>query len=125
MPLWLLLDKQSKYDDGTVFMLDCDMCESWFGFCDCDVTSNAPISDLWKEVDSTDWLVLRSDRPGVTVKFICPGCQASPGESGFSQLPDITPERPSPIDRMRAAGDTLEVGRFQKWDESSPQTKES
>ena len=119
MPLWLLLEAKSKYVDGTAFMLDCDVCASCFGICDSDVKSGASMADLWREVDSTDWLVLRSDKPGVTVKFICPGCQMAHGESGFSRLPDVTPERSSPLERMRAAGQELEVGRVKRWGEPS------
>jgi hypothetical protein len=115
MPIWFFLDKKSKYPDGTTFLLDCDACASWFATCDCDVKGSAPMSDLMKEIDSTDWQVMRSDRPGVTTKFICPGCQAERHDSGQFQLPDVTPERSSPFERMRAAGEMLEVSPVQRW----------
>jgi DNA-directed RNA polymerase subunit M/transcription elongation factor TFIIS len=92
MPIWFLLDAKSKYPDGTTFVLDCDACASRYSICYCDVKSNAPMSDLMKEIDSTDWQVMQSDRPGVTIKFICPTCQAERRDSRQFQLPDVTPE---------------------------------
>jgi hypothetical protein len=108
MPIWFVNTK-SKYPDGTTFVLDCDVCALIFLFCDCDVKRGAPMADLLREIDSTNWQAVRSHKPGVTIKFICPGCQAVRCASGQFQLPDVTPERPSPFERMHAMDGMLEI----------------
>ncbi|WP_198152175.1 hypothetical protein [Granulicella tundricola] len=117
MPIWMLAEGVSKYPDGTAFVLDCDACASRFGMCDSDVTGTAPMSELLSEIDSTDWQVRRSDNPAVTTKFICPACQVMERDSGRLRLPDITEERASPFERMRAAGEELRVGSLRRWRE--------
>jgi len=115
MPIWLFTERTSKYPDGTAFVLDCDACGSCFSICDSDVKHSAPMSDLMAEIDSTDWQVIQSDNPAVTTKFICPGCQAVRRDSGQLQLQDVTPERSSPFERMKAAGEMLQVSPLQRW----------
>ena len=114
MPLWLL-DAVSKYPDGTKFVLDCDACPESIAVCDSDVKSSAPISKLLDEVASTDWQVMRSDKPGVTTKFVCPRCQAARRDSELAPLPAVTPERPSPFERIKAAGELLKIGDVKRW----------
>ena len=115
MPIWLLAEGTSKYPNGTAFVLDCDACSSRFGLCDSDVTGTATMSELLSEIESTDWQVRRSENPAVTTKFICPDCQAMECDSGRLQLPDVTGERASPFERMKAAGNELQVGRLERW----------
>jgi hypothetical protein len=73
------------------------------------------MSEFLNEIDSTDWQVRRSDNPSVATKFICPGCQATERDSGKFRLPDVTEERASPFERMRAAGEELKFGRLRRW----------
>jgi ferredoxin len=115
MPIWLLVEGTSKYPNGTAFMLDCDACGSCFGVCDSDITGSAPMSELPNEIDSTDWQVIQSHNPAVTTEFICPGCQAMQLDSVQLRLPDVTPERSSPFERMKSAGEMLEVCHLQRW----------
>jgi hypothetical protein len=92
--------------------------------CDSDVTGTAPMSELLAEIDSTDWQVIQNPNPAVTTKFICPGCQALRRDSGELRLPDVTPERSSPFERMKAAGETLQVSRLQTMARAKPHDAE-